>query len=844
MAATKENGDRAPGPIGAHTGSSNEAYQYVGPYRLEKTLGKGQTGLVKMGTHCVIGKKVAIKIINKDKLTESVLQKVEREIAIMKLIEHPNVLGLYDVYENRKYLYLVLEHVPGGELFDYLVKKGRLTPKEARRFFRQIISALDFCHSHSICHRDLKPENLLLDEKNNIKIADFGMASLQPSGSMLETSCGSPHYACPEVIRGEKYDGRRADVWSCGVILYALLVGALPFDDDNLRQLLEKVKRGTFHIPHFVPPDCQNLLRGMIEVDPEKRLALKEVNRHPWATAGSKGELELEAPMMDVVQTHIIPEHDCIDADVLRAMNSLGCFKDKEKLTTELLKPVHNTEKVIYFLLLDRKKRKPSYEDDTEVIVRSRCGSQDPPRKRIDSYHKNGFSFTELTQGSPITPRRKLYSPCPRRKEIDSLTGMRVSSRRRQLSGSSATSHFGSNNNSSSGGDSTLPSPKFSRQPRSPVHHDNYVPSVAHSPHHQHSIQNTSDTEALIPTPPGSPSSAHWRSRLNSIKNNFLGSPRFHRRKLQAEEVVQPTPESSPELTKRSWFGSLMSTDKDETYTIIVKGKPLSSIKADLVHAFLSITDLQHSVVSPMSFRLDYKRGTTATPTMFQRQVRMQVDINVLSKADATCGENLHAITFTLLSGNIRRFRRICEHTQSVVSVVRRAPPPPSSPRAVRRGSATNSNATRVRTPTTASATPTSSAHNASEISDSSSCNSDTSERVPSSGAPSSAAAERSAKIEAFKNNGSPPIVTSNSKEDHARCRPHTGPVEVPVNTTSSSSGGEIDGDDKATNTSNSTDGPASVEVVEEKPSTPPSAENSKVACASSPLTECAPPCV
>lgn len=235
--------------------------------------------------------------------------------------------------------YLVLEHVSGGELFDYLVKKGRLTPKEARKFFRQIISALDFCHCHSICHRDLKPENLLLDEKNNIKIADFGMASLQPAGSMLETSCGSPHYACPEVIRGEKYDGRKADVWSCGVILYALLVGALPFDDDNLRQLLEKVKRGVFHIPHFVPPDCQGLLRGMIEVNPDKRLTLQEINRHPWVTAGGKGELELELPMMEVVQTHIIPSASIVDPDVLTAMCSLGCFKEKEKLVQELLCP-------------------------------------------------------------------------------------------------------------------------------------------------------------------------------------------------------------------------------------------------------------------------------------------------------------------------------------------------------------------------------------------------------------------------------------------------------------------------------------------------------------------------
>ncbi|XP_078093612.1 serine/threonine-protein kinase BRSK2-like [Mustelus asterias] len=266
------------------TTSAKEAgcTQYVGPYRLEKTLGKGQTGLVKLGIHCITGQKVAIKIVNREKLTESVLMKVEREIAILKLIEHPHVLKLHDVYENKKYLYLVLEHVSGGELFDYLVKKGRLTPKEARKFFRQIISALDFCHSHSICHRDLKPENLLLDEKNNIRIADFGMASLQVGDSLLETSCGSPHYACPEVIRGEKYDGRRADVWSCGVILFALLVGALPFDDDNLRQLLEKVKRGVFHMPHFIPPDCQNLLRGMIEVDAEKRLSLEQIQKHIW----------------------------------------------------------------------------------------------------------------------------------------------------------------------------------------------------------------------------------------------------------------------------------------------------------------------------------------------------------------------------------------------------------------------------------------------------------------------------------------------------------------------------------------------------------------------------------
>ena len=131
----------------------------------------------------------------------------------------------------------------------------------------------------------MKPENLLLDENRNIKIADFGMASLQVDGSMLETSCGSPHYACPEVIRGEKYDGRKADVWSCGVILYALLVGALPFDDDNLKLLLEKIKRGSFKIPAYVPSDCQELIYAMVQTNPKDRITLEQVNKHPWMLA-------------------------------------------------------------------------------------------------------------------------------------------------------------------------------------------------------------------------------------------------------------------------------------------------------------------------------------------------------------------------------------------------------------------------------------------------------------------------------------------------------------------------------------------------------------------------------
>ncbi|CAM9472906.1 unnamed protein product [Bubo scandiacus] len=600
--------------------------------------------LVKLGVHCVTCQKVAIKIVNREKLSESVLMKVEREIAILKLIEHPHVLKLHDVYENKKYLYLVLEHVSGGELFDYLVKKGRLTPKEARKFFRQIISALDFCHSHSICHRDLKPENLLLDEKNNIRIADFGMASLQVGDSLLETSCGSPHYACPEVIRGEKYDGRKADVWSCGVILFALLVGALPFDDDNLRQLLEKVKRGVFHMPHFIPPDCQNLLRGMIEVDASKRLTLEHIQKHIWYIGG-KNEPEPEQPIPRKVQIRSLPSLEDIDPDVLDSMHSLGCFRDRNKLLQDLLSEEENQEKMIYFLLLDRKERYPSHEDE-DLPPRNEI---DPPRKRVDSPMLNrhgkrrperkSMEVLSVTDGGSPVPARRAIEMAQHGQRSRSISGASSGLSTSPLSSPRVTPH-------PSPRGSPLPTPKGT-----PVHTPKESPAGTPNP-----------------TPPSSPSigGMPWRTRLNSIKNSFLGSPRFHRRKLQVptpEEMSNLTPESSPELAKKSWFGNFINLEKEEQIFVVIKDKPLSSIKADIVHAFLSIPSLSHSVISQTSFRAEYK--STGGPAVFQKPVKFQVDITYTEGGEAQKENGIYSVTFTLLSGPSRRFKRVVETIQA-----------------------------------------------------------------------------------------------------------------------------------------------------------------------------------
>ncbi|KAM8825582.1 serine/threonine-protein kinase BRSK2-like isoform 4-T4 [Synchiropus picturatus] len=655
--------------------SAGQSTQYVGPYRLEKTLGKGQTGLVKLGVHCITGQKVAIKIVNREKLSQSVLMKVEREIAILKLIEHPHVLKLHDVYENNKYLYLVLEHVSGGELFDYLVKKGRLTPKEARKFFRQIISALDFCHSHSICHRDLKPENLLLDEKNNIRVADFGMASLQVGDSLLETSCGSPHYACPEVIRGEKYDGRRADVWSCGVILFALLVGALPFDHDNLRQLLEKVKSGVFHMPHFIPPECQALLKGMIEVNADKRLTLEAIQKHSWYQGGRNEPCPEQPPPRRVCLKRILSISE-LDPDVLESMHSLGCFRDRAKLTKDLTSEEENQEKMIYYLLLDRKERYPSCEDE-DLPQRN---DADPPRKRLDS--------PMLTRHGRCRPERKSLevlsvtdqgSPTPPRRNLDTSAH---SQRSRSVSGAStglSCSPLSSPRVTPQG--SPLPTPLGT-----PVHQLHHPSSTTPPSSSSSSSSSRADGGASMSlTPPSSPggsggmaasSSAHWRTRLNSFKNNLLGSPRFHRRKLQvptSEDMSSLTPESSPELAKRSWFGNFISLEKEEQIFVLIRDKPLSSIKADIVHAFLSIPSLSHSVVSQNSFRAEYK--SSGGPSVFQKPVKFQVDIGYSegererererAEREGRREMGIYSVTFSLITGPSRRFKRVVETIQA-----------------------------------------------------------------------------------------------------------------------------------------------------------------------------------
>jgi len=255
----------------------------IGQFILGKNLGIGAFGKVKLATHAVTGHKVAVKILNKAKIKQlGMEEKVQREINILHLCTHPHIIRLYEVIDTPTDIFLVNEYVSGGELFDHIVSKGRLSADEARNFFHQIISGVEYSHFQKIVHRDLKPENLLLDANHNIKIADFGLSNLMRDGDFLRTSCGSPNYAAPEVISGHLYAGPEVDVWSCGVILYALLCGSLPFDDESIPNLFKKIKSGMYALPTHLSQLAKNLIPRMLEVDPMKRITIPEIRLHPW----------------------------------------------------------------------------------------------------------------------------------------------------------------------------------------------------------------------------------------------------------------------------------------------------------------------------------------------------------------------------------------------------------------------------------------------------------------------------------------------------------------------------------------------------------------------------------
>lgn len=314
-------------------------------YTLVKSIGEGTFGKVHLGVHNLTGENVAIKVLEKAKILEQDdIERINREIKFLKKFKNINIIKIYEIIETASNVYFIMEYASGGELFNYIVKKKRLEEKEASFFFSQIVHALDFIHKHNIAHRDVKPENMLLTENKTIKLIDFGLSNQYNKGGTLKTPCGSPCYAAPEMILGRKYNGAHIDIWSCGITLYAMVCGYLPFEDKNNDKLYKKILDCKIDFPSHVGDLSRDMINRLLTVNPTKRINFEEIKQHSF--------FKLSITMIN--KSNLGLYLNKVDNMILEKMVEMGF--NKEKIIKDVEANNHNNVTTTYELLLNKHK--------------------------------------------------------------------------------------------------------------------------------------------------------------------------------------------------------------------------------------------------------------------------------------------------------------------------------------------------------------------------------------------------------------------------------------------------------------------------------------------------------
>ncbi|XP_040185009.1 serine/threonine-protein kinase MARK2 isoform X7 [Rana temporaria] len=597
--------------------TSADEQPHIGNYRLLKTIGKGNFAKVKLARHVLTGKEVAVKIIDKTQLNSSSLQKLFREVRIMKVLNHPNIVKLFEVIETEKTLYLIMEYASGGEVFDYLVAHGRMKEKEARAKFRQIVSAVQYCHQKLIVHRDLKAENLLLDSDMNIKIADFGFSNEFTFGNKLDTFCGSPPYAAPELFQGKKYDGPEVDVWSLGVILYTLVSGSLPFDGQNLKELRERVLRGKYRIPFYMSTDCENLLKKFLILNPSKRGTLEQIMRDRWMNVGHED---------DELKPYIDPVPDYKDPKRTELMVTMGY--SREEIQDSLVNQKYNEVMATYLLL----GHKSSELDNDNMTLKPRpppditnSTAPSPAHKVHRSVSANTKQRRLSDQAGPAIPTSNSYS---KKTQSNNAENKRPDEERESGRKSSSTVRVPPSPLSGLERKRTTPTPSTNSVLSTGTNRSRNSPMLDRANPGPGSVQNGKDSTAPQRVPVSSPS-AHNISSAAPDRTNFprgvSSRSTFHAGQLrQARDQqnsqfggVTPASPSGNSQGRRGATGSIFSK-----FTSKFVRRP------NLTVAEKDKEDLRDS--KPRSLRFTWSMKTTSSmePNEMMSEIRKVLDAN------------------------------------------------------------------------------------------------------------------------------------------------------------------------------------------------------------------------
>lgn len=323
----------------------------AGLYDLDRTLGKGHFAVVKLARHVFTGQLVAVKVIDKTKLDDLATGHLLQEVRCMKLVQHPNVVRLYEVIDTQTKLYLILELGDGGDMYDYILRhEGGVAEDTAKVHFAQIVRAIAYCHRLHVVHRDLKPENVVFfRQQGTVKLTDFGFSNHFKPGTMLMTSCGSLAYSAPEILLGEEYDAPAVDIWSLGVILYMLVCGRPPFQEANDSETLIMIMDCCYTVPDHISPECKDLISRMLQRDPAKRVSLNNIEGHPWLQGVDPSPAGYTAAPLASHRSLLPEEHEFI----LQAMTS-GNIADRDAIQEALEADRYNHITATYYLLGER----------------------------------------------------------------------------------------------------------------------------------------------------------------------------------------------------------------------------------------------------------------------------------------------------------------------------------------------------------------------------------------------------------------------------------------------------------------------------------------------------------